>query len=156
MTSRNVTVCAATLKDIKPIWKIYQATVGEAAKRDDEYWKRLIRQGGVYIAILEETAIGFGAIDIHATEQIRYVYVIPEYQESDLRLGSKILEALEAVARQNGICLIRLHSTPNAVRFYEKAGYRALRVEDTVGHDHPGVEMEKDISANAGSLAGQT
>lgn len=145
MTSRNVTIRAATLKDVEAIWIIYQATTPEAAKRDDEYWEKLIRQGGMFIAECEETAIGFGGIDVHATEQIRYVYVIPEYQESDLRLGSRILEALEAVARKNGICLIRLHSTPNAVRFYEKAGYAAVELEDTIGHDHPGVEMSKGL-----------
>lgn len=146
MTSHNVTVRAATMKDIEALWKIYRATINEAAKRDDEYWYKLIRQGGMFIAELEETAVGFGGIDIHATEQIRYVYVIPEYQKSDLRAGSRILEALEAVARQKGLGSIRLHSTPNAVRFYEKAGYSAVRVEDAIAHDHPGVEMAKTVA----------
>ncbi|HSF25484.1 MAG TPA: GNAT family N-acetyltransferase, partial [Blastocatellia bacterium] len=97
---------------------------------------------------LNTAAIGFGGIDKDAVEQIRYVYVIPEYQGSDLRLGSRILETLEEVARQVGIRLIRLHSTPNAVGFYEKAGYSAVRVEDIAGHDHPGVEMAKDLAGS--------
>ncbi len=146
MTSQHVTVRAAALKDFDALWKIYQSTLTEAAKRDDEYWERLIRQGGMFIAEVKEMAIGFGGIDFDATEQIRYVYVIPEHQRSGLRAGLRILETLEAAARKKGIGLVRLHSTPNAVRFYEKAGYSAVRVEDATGHDHPGVEMAKDIA----------
>lgn len=147
MTSQPVTVRAAALKDLEAIWNIYEATLGEAAKRDEEYWEKLIRLGGMFIAELDETAVGFGGIDISATEQIRYVYVIPKYQGSDARLGSRILKALEEAARREGLRLIRVHSTPNAVRFYEKAGYSAVRAEDTIGHDHPGVEMAKDLAA---------
>lgn len=149
MTSQHVTIRAATLEDIESIWKIYHATIPEAAKRNDEYWEKLIRQGGMFIAETEVVAIGFGGVDFAATEQIRYVYVIPEHQGSDLRAGSRILLALEAVARKTGIELIRLHSTPNAVRFYEKAGYSAVRVEETIGHDHAGVEMAKDLRSKA-------
>lgn len=146
MTSQHLTLRAATLEEIETIWNIYQATTYETAKRDDEYWEKLIRQGGMFLAEIGDTAIGFGGIDPHATEQIRYVYVLPAHQESNLRAGSRILEALEAVARQNGICLIRLHSTPNAVRFYEKAGYSAVQAERSVDHDHPGLAMVKDLS----------
>lgn len=148
MTSHHVTVRVATLEDLEAIWKIYQAATSEAATRYDDYWQKLIRQGGMFIAELKETAIGFGGIDIHAWEQIRYVFVIPEYQGSDLRFGSRILEALEAVARQEGISLIRLHSSLDAVRFYEKAGYSAVQAEHAIGHDHPGIEMAKDLAGS--------
>lgn len=146
MTSQHLTLRAATLQDIEAIWKIYQATIPEAPTRNDVYWEKLIRQGGLFIAELKETAIGFGGIDINGPEQIRHLYVIPEYQGSDLRLGSRILEALEAVARQEGISLIRLHSSPDAVRFYEKSGYSAVLAEHAIGHDHPGIEMAKDLA----------
>jgi ribosomal protein S18 acetylase RimI-like enzyme len=146
MTSHHPTVRVATLKDVEAIRKIYQATTNEAGTRDDAYWQKLIRQGGMFIAELKETAIGFGGIDIHAPEQIRYLYVIPEHQGSDLRLGSRILETLEAVARQEGISLVRLHSSPIAVRFYERAGYSAVQPEHEIGHDHPGLEMAKDLA----------
>jgi len=94
---------------------------------------------------MDGCAIGFGGIDFDATEQIRYVYVEPEYQQSGLCVGLRILRTLEAAARQKGIALLRLHSTPNAVGFYEKAGYSAVEPEDTIGHDHPGVEMVKNL-----------
>ena len=146
MTSQDVIVRVATPRDVDAIWKIYQAATHEAATPNDKSWEKLIRQRGMFIAELKQTAIGFGGIDIHATEQIRYVYVTPEYQGSDLRLGSRILDALEAAAREQGIALIRLHSTPNAVRFYEKAGYSAVKAEPEVEHDHPGLEMAKDLA----------
>jgi GNAT superfamily N-acetyltransferase len=145
MVFQEITIRPASLNDADAIWGIYQATIPETT-RNDEQWQKILRQGGMFIAELEETAIAFGGIDFDAIEQIRYVYVIREYQRSGLRAGLRILETLEAAARQNGIVSVRLHSTPNAVGFYDKAGYTAVPVEDTIGHDHPGVEMAKDLS----------
>jgi len=106
----------------------------------------------MFIAELPPLAIGFGGIDFDATEHIRYVYVEPEYQRSGLRVGLRILRTLEAAARQKEIGLLRLHSTPNAVGFYEKGGYSVVEPEDTIGHDHPGVEMVKDLRVQDRSL----
>jgi GNAT superfamily N-acetyltransferase len=145
MAFQEITIRPASVNDADAIWDIYQATINETTTKD-EHWEKVLRQGGMFIAELEETAIGFGGIDFDAIEQIRYVYVIPEYQRSGLRAGFRILESLEAAARQRGIGLVRLHSTPNAVRFYEKAGYSAVQAEHSIGHDHPGVEMAKKLT----------
>jgi len=145
MTSLHLTVRAATLTDVEAIWRIYRATNPEGKNLNDQYWDNTIQHGGMFVAEIDGRSIGFGGIDFDSTEQIRYVYVSPEYQRSGLRAGLRILETLEAAARQNGIELVRLHSTPNAVGFYEKAGYSAVPVEDTIGHDHPGVEMAKKL-----------
>jgi len=151
MGFQEITIRPASLNDADAIQRIYRAIITETT-RTDEHWEKIFRQGGMFIAEGEEMAIGFGGIDFGATEQIRYVYVIPEYQQSGLRVGFRILETLEEAARQRGIGLVRLHSTPNAVGFYEKAGYSAVKVEDTIGHDHPGVEMAKDIGLAATSI----
>ncbi|MEK6300836.1 MAG: GNAT family N-acetyltransferase [Acidobacteriota bacterium] len=145
MAFREIMIRPASLNDADMIRRIYQAALPETAT-NDEHWEKALRQGGMFIAELEEATIGFGGIDFDATEQIRYVYVIPEYQRSGLQVGLKILQTLEAAARQRGIGLVRLHSTPNAVRFYEKAGYAAVEPGHTIGHDHPGVEMAKDLA----------
>jgi N-acetylglutamate synthase-like GNAT family acetyltransferase len=144
MAFQEITIRPASLNDADAIWAIYQATIPETT-RNDQHLEKVLLQGGMFIAELKETAIGFGGIDFEATEQIRYVYVIPEYQRSGLRAGLRILETLEAAARQNGIESLRLHSTPNAVGFYKKAGYSAVPAEHTGGHDHPGVEMAKQL-----------
>ena len=144
MAFQEIIVRLASLNDANAIRNIYRAALSETLSHDQSLPK-ISRQGGLYIAELRETAIGFGGIDFDATEQIRYVYVIPEYQRSGLRVGLRILETMEAAARQRGIRLVRLHSTPDAVRFYEKAGYSAVEPKDLIGHDHPGVEMAKDL-----------
>ena len=145
MTSLHLTVRAATLTDVEAIWRIYRAIIPEGKTLNDEYWDNTIQHGGMFVAEIDGRSIGFGGIDFDASEQIRYVYVIPGYQRSGLQVGLRILETLEAAARQTGIELVRIHSTPNAVRFYEKAGYSAVPAEDTIGHDHPGVEMAKQL-----------
>jgi N-acetylglutamate synthase-like GNAT family acetyltransferase len=145
MTSLRLTVRAATLTDVEAIWRIYRATIPEGQNLNDKYWDKTIQHGGMFVAEIDGRSIGFGGIDFDSTEQIRYVYVIPGYQRSGLQVGLKILQTLEAAARQNGIETVRLHSTPSAVGFYQKAGYSAVAVEDTIGHDHPGVEMVKNL-----------
>ena len=140
----EITVRLASLKDANAIRDIYRAAISETSS-PDQGLPMISRQGGLFIAELGEAPIGFGGIDFDATEQIRYVYVIPEYQRSGLRVGLKILETMEAAARQRGIGLVRLHAAPDAVRFYEKAGYSAVEPEHTIGHDHPGVEMAKEL-----------
>jgi ribosomal protein S18 acetylase RimI-like enzyme len=60
-------------------------------------------------------------------------------------VGLRILRTLEEAARTKGIELLRLHSNPSAVGFYEKAGYSTVEAELLIGHDHPGVEMAKTL-----------
>ena len=147
MTSNDVSVRAATLKDVEAIGRIYRAAIREGKDLNDKYWDKAIERGGIFVAEIEGIVIGFGGIDFGAMEQIRYLYVAPEHQRSGLRVGLRILRTLEAAARQKGIELLRLHSTPNAVRFYEKAGYSAVELEHAIGHDHPGVEMAKKLAS---------
>ena len=147
MSIKEITVRLASLNDANAIRDIYRAAISESASQDQGL-PAISRQGGLFIAELGETAIGFGGIDFDAREQIRYVYVIPEYQRSGLRVGLKILETMEAAARQRGIRLVRLHAAPDAVRFYEKAGYSAVEPKDLIGHDHEGVEMVKDLASS--------
>ena len=144
MTLKEITVRLASLNDANAIRDIYRAAISETVNQDQGL-PMISRQGGLFIAELGKTAIGFGGIDFDAREQIRYVYVIPEYQRSGLRVGFRILETMEAAARQRGIRLVRLHAAPDAVSFYEKAGYSRVERKDLVGHDHPGVEMEKQL-----------
>lgn len=155
MADLEITIRPALLKDADAIRRIYRATTHEATRHGEHWEKHLQKDAGtagipastsrIFIAEVEETPIGFGGIDFEAVEQIRWVYVLPEYQRSRLRVGLRILKTLEEVARQRGLASIRLHSTPGSVAFYEKAGYSAVQPEHAVGHDHPGVEMTKQL-----------
>ncbi len=87
--------------------------------------------------------IGFGGIDVQASEPLKWLYLLPQYQR--VGLGSKILQRLEEIGWESGLSLLRLHSAPLAVEFYRRHGYRAVEPTDLLGHDHEGVEMAKEI-----------
>jgi GNAT superfamily N-acetyltransferase len=135
----------ALLSDLDAIRRIYRDAVAAPGAGPDQF-EEAVLAGGLVVAEIGETPIGFGSMSFDAVEQIRQVYVIPRYQRSSLRVGLRILEAMEEAARQRGLESVRLHATPNAVRFYEKAGYSIVPASDTIGHDHPGVEMRKQIT----------
>ncbi|MDT8452052.1 MAG: GNAT family N-acetyltransferase [Gammaproteobacteria bacterium] len=70
--------------------------------------------------------VGVGRLHFNTkTEaQIRYMAVAPEYETQGI--GTSILEALEAKARQQQYKTIVLHARENVVGFYQKKGYELL------------------------------
>lgn len=59
-----------------------------------------------------------------AVGQIRAMAVDPAYQKQGL--GSRILNNLEAIAREQGLEKIVLHAREEAVPFYQKYGYEVV------------------------------
>ena len=131
----------AKATDWDEIEKIYTSATGHQLTLKDEECLRLIALGGIVIAEAGNISIGFGGIDVKAREQLRWLYLLPEYQRAGF--GSKILLELEEIGWRSGLQSIRLHSTPNAVQFYAKLGYHRVPVHEQFGHDHDGVEMVK-------------
>ena len=127
---------SATAADKELIQTLYSTVTGTSLPLRDEEW-----EVGVVIAETDGRAIGFGGLDLTAKEQLRWLYLLPEFQRSGF--GSKILEQLESIAWRSGLQSIRLHSTPNAVEFYSKRGYKRVPDHEQFGHDHDGVEMVK-------------
>lgn len=70
--------------------------------------------------------IGVGRLHFNTeTEaQIRYMAVAPGYETQGI--GTSILEALEAIARQQQCKTIVLHARENALGFYQQNGYELL------------------------------
>jgi GNAT superfamily N-acetyltransferase len=127
---------SATSADKEIIQTLYTSVTGTSLSFKDEGW-----EVGVVIAENDGRAIGFGGLDLTAPEQLRWLYLLPEYQRGGI--GSKILQELESLAWRSGLQSIRLHSTPNAVEFYSKHGYSRVPDHEQIGHDHDGVEMVK-------------
>jgi putative acetyltransferase len=78
-----------------------------------------------------ETAIGCGAfrdlIDEQPTVEVKRMYVRPQYRGR--QIGQLILCDLETRARERGATRVRLETgtrQPEAVRLYERAGYRQI------------------------------
>ncbi len=131
----------ATLSDRASIESVYAAAVGTSLQLSDDEWRRWVSLEGLVIAEENECVIGFGGIDITAKEQLRWLYLLPDFQRGGV--GSKILKELEDIAWNSGSQSIRLHSTPGAVQFYSKRGYSCVPDQEQLGHDHDGVEMVK-------------
>ena len=138
----EVVIKYAREEDIEQLWQIYVAAIGEGAPRKDDYWRSLIAAGGMVVANSENHMVGFGAIDVSAREQIKYVYVAPGYQK--LGIGAKLLSKLEEIGEGAGFTQLLLHANPQAVDFYKRAGYTAI--ESEFEHDHEGVQMMKKLS----------
>lgn len=133
----------ARLEDKETVQRIYYAVVGRThSDRDEANWDRLIRQGGLVVAKAEGRIIGFGGIDVHGAEQVKWLYLLPEHQGAGI--GSEILRRLESIGWEAGLDALRLHSAPGAVNFYLRHGYRRVETAARLGHDHEGVEMMKE------------
>jgi ribosomal protein S18 acetylase RimI-like enzyme len=131
----------ATAEDHQSIQRVYFYIVGPPTLQE-RTWSRLIREGYMVVAEVDTQVVGFGGIDIDAAEQLKWLYVLPEYQSYGI--GSKILKELEDIGWMRGLIAIRLHAAPDAFEFYRKHGYRRIEERVQVVHDHDGVEMIKD------------
>ncbi|HEV7892874.1 MAG TPA: GNAT family N-acetyltransferase [Pyrinomonadaceae bacterium] len=133
----------AGLEDGESVREVYDAAAEEGATFDEEYLRRLIREGGVLVAEEVGEVVGFGSIEVSAAEQVRWLYVVPGRRGSGV--GSEILRRLESVGREAGLESIRLHAALGAVGFYRRNGYREAAQGEEVGHDHDGAEMLKEL-----------
>ena len=124
----------ASAEDKESILLIYISAVTPVVETDETYWDHLIRAGGLLVAQTEGRIIGFGGIDVNAREQLKWLYLLPQYQRAGI--GSEILTRLEFIGWEAGLRSLRLHSAPGAVEFYRRHGYRAVEATEQIGHDH--------------------
>lgn len=84
----------------------------------------LIEEGTAqrWVARFEGRVVGAG---LRIGENVRALYVLPESQ--GLGVGRALLHAMEAAAAAEGVTSLWLQSSPEAVRFYERCGWRAGR-----------------------------
>ena len=130
-----ITIRRATQEDIESIWNVHIRAIQEACKshyssKEIEDWSQVLRparynqpikRGSFFVAVDDNLIVGFGNLNQDSGE-IEAVYVTPEYVGRGV--GMEILQALESVARDLGLPILRLSSSLNAVHFYENAGYR--------------------------------
>ena len=131
----------AQTTDKRSVESLYSIVTGAALSLTDVEWRQFVAQGGILVAEKENQIVGFGGIDLTAKEQLRWLYLRPQFRSSGV--GSRILAELEKLAWRSGTQSIRLHSTPNAVEFYLKHGYTPVPEHEQFGHDHDGLEMIK-------------
>ncbi len=120
------------------------ALIASGTALDNADLKRLFRANGMFVAEEEAQILGFGGVEVIATEHLRWLYVLPESQRHGI--GSKILKQLEEIVWQAGLSSLRVHSAPGAIEFYRRHGYREVAGSDPMNHDHEGVEMMKELN----------
>ena len=88
-------------------------------------------------------AVGTGRMRIvNGTGKFERICILKPYRS--FGLGKVIIQALETIARDKGIDLVKLHGQTHAEGFYKKLGYQAASevfIEDGIPH----VVMVKDL-----------
>lgn len=133
----------AVREDVEAVREVYAAAADAGATLDEVHLRRLVGDGGVFVAVESGAVVGFGSIEPGAAEQIRWLYVLPARQGGGV--GSEILGRLESAGREAGLKSVRLHAAPGAVGFYRRNGYREASPGEGVGHGHDGLEMSKEL-----------
>ena len=105
-----------------------------------------------------DDVVGFGSVryespddyEANVDAEVTAVYVNPEVARKGV--GSTLLEALQARARDQGVRTLGLSSSLNAVPFYEAHGYERVREsthefssEELTGVEGRVVEMVRDL-----------
>lgn len=116
-----------------------------SAPRPDDF-VAIIQDRDFLVAEFKSGIVGFGFIHRQHAE-MEALFVAPDFARRGI--GTALLAALEAKARQAGLKRLSLSSSLNAVSFYEVAGY--LAIEETTWHHPAGfnlrcVEMAKALT----------
>lgn len=80
-----------------------------------------------FVAVEDEEIIGLAGFNTKSGT-LSGIFVKPERKGSGI--GSKLLEKIEKVAKENGIGSLEVPSSLDAVEFYRKNGYKELGKED--------------------------
>lgn len=136
----EVSLRLAIAEDLESIQRIYSYVIGPPTGQE-RAWGWLISDGCMVVAAVEGEIAGFGGIDTNAVEQLKWLYVMPEFQGRGV--GTQILKQLEEIGWARGLSAIRLHAAPGAFLFYQRHGYREVERDD-LPHDHDGIAMIKE------------
>ncbi|MGN7385994.1 GNAT family N-acetyltransferase [Sporosarcina sp. SAFN-015] len=84
----------------------------------------------------EEQPVGTGRIRVvDGVGKLERICILPAYRK--FGLGKVIVDALEKIAAQKGLSLVKLHGQTHAEGFYQKLGYRTssdVFMEDGIPH----------------------
>jgi putative acetyltransferase len=101
-----------------------------------------VEASGHYLVVAErdDHVVGYGHL-VPTEAEIRAVYVHPDAARDGV--GTTVLDALEARARDLALDSLRLWASLNAVGFYERAGYERVGRETVMKiHDGENVDIE--------------
>ena len=101
----------------------------------------------VHVLVLDgETPVATGRLVVEApgVGVLARSAVVPGHR--GFGLGQRVVQRLEALAREQGVAELSLHPHRYLERFYERLGYRTVAGTSVVGR-HELITMEKSIGA---------
>jgi len=98
------------------------------------------------IAIIEGEIVGCGRIHFNSIDEAQIRYMAVENELQGRGIGKLILNELEQKALEKGAKKIILNARENAVKFYDKNGYKIVKESHTLFGEIKHFLMRKDIS----------
>lgn len=161
----------ATTRDAREVYRVHEASIIElgveayddeqvaawgAGRSPDDY--EFDGPGAFLVAEADGRVVGFGSVtpspgdhlDTPVDAEVTAVYVHPDHARRGV--GSRLLRALETVARVWDARTLALHASLNAVEFYEQAGFEKGReTTHAFSGDADGrvVEMTKTLTTRS-------
>ena len=138
----HTTAAVAYPADILDHWS------GPVTPKRIEHLRAVIAGGEqtVLVAEIDGEILGFGSV-VPSNNELRAVYVDPRAGRRGV--GTRLVEALEAIAVRRGVEHLDLDSSLNAQQFYQRLGYSVLSRgsrEVASGVQMPCVHMRKVLS----------
>jgi putative acetyltransferase len=113
-------VHVAAIRDVcGPFYDPEQIAAWTANKEPSGYLEPIAKQVFL-VGVMDEKVVGFGQLAADAGT-VHAMYVRPDRIRQGI--GSALLEAIEAAARDRRLARLDLRATINAVPFYERHGY---------------------------------
>lgn len=121
-------------------WKILRAPWNQpkGSEKDD-----LEKQSIHIIAVENDEVIGVGRAHFNSSSEAQFRYMAVDDQWQGKGIGKRILDELERPVIENGAMKIILHARDNAVKFYERNGYKIVKPSHTLFGVIPHYLMEK-------------
>ncbi len=155
----NIKIRPAAVEDRQALWQVHTQAIRQSAKShydaaQIEAWAGRLSPDyyrpdpDVFLVAEVEDGgvVGFGEINIDAGE-VEAVFVDPKFGRRGI--GSHLLQALEELARRQGLTALVVGASLNAVEFYVRAGYRQVRPTVQVygknAVEVPGMLMTKSL-----------
>jgi len=91
-------------------------------------------------------AVAVGRLQLNTIEEAQIRYMAVSDTSQGMGYGSKIVKILENIAREKGSKKIILQSRENAVKFYEKNGYKIIKQSHLLFDEIQHWLMEKELS----------
>lgn len=124
-------------------WKVLRAPWGQppGSERDPED----ADSTHLMMVDAQHVAVGVGRLHFNSIREAQIRYMAIDVSAQRRGLGSRLLEALEARARELGAASVALDARESALRFYHKHGYRTVGPGHVLYNSIAHVKMKKEV-----------